>query len=153
MVKWIYGSNHLWQNEIRLQTTYSKTGCAVLVCVPNQLCTTLADVIQICGNSNEWMELRTNNLFLSSNHLPTTYQPTTYRPSTDHLPTIYRPPTDQFFMVQLVHNYPLQLDKQTNKQTKADRWIGKQTDRYKNTYSTHVKQHNRFLSHKKRTDW
>ena len=45
------------------------------------------------------MGLRTN-VFLSTDHLPTTYQPltnhlpTTYRPPTDHLPTTYRPLTD-----------------------------------------------------------
>ena len=41
------------------------------------------------------------NIFLSTDHLPTTY-----RPLTDHLLTTYRPLTDHFFMVQLVHNYP-----------------------------------------------
>ena len=49
----------------------------------------------------------------STDHLPTTYRPptnhlpTTYRPLTDHLPTTYRPLTDHFFMVQLVHDYPV----------------------------------------------
>ena len=48
-----------------------------------------------------------------TDHLLTTYRPltdhllTTYRPLTDHLPTTYWPLTDHFFMVQLVHDYPL----------------------------------------------
>ena len=134
----IYGLNHLQQNKI------CKTGRAVLVCLLNQLCANLMDVIQIHGNSNEWIGLflstdhrpttdrpstnrpLTNHLpttywpptdHLPTNHLPTTYQPltnhlpTTYWPPTNHLPTTYQPTTYQttnhFFMVQLVHNYPL----------------------------------------------
>ena len=89
-----YGKTNLrleplkWQDEIWLWTACSKTGRAVLVCVPNWLLTIFVDAVQIYGNSNEWMGLHTN-IFLS----------------TDHLPTTYWAPTEHFFMVQLFHNY------------------------------------------------
>ena len=70
-------SSHLRQNEILLGN-HIQRNCT-------RLCTesTLRD---LC---DKWMGLPTN-VFLSTDHLPTTYQPLT-----DHLPTTYRPPTDQ----------------------------------------------------------
>ena len=95
-------SHHLWQNKIQLQTTYNEI---VLVCVLNRPCATLVDVIQIYGNSNEWMGVGTN-IFLSTDHLQTIYQPPTdHLPSTEHLPTTYWTVTNHFFTVQLVHYY------------------------------------------------
>ena len=83
-----YGTNHLRQNKIRLRTTYNEI---VLLCVLNWLCATLVDVIQIYGNSNEWMGVGTN-IFLSTDHLFTIYgPPTIYWTLTNHLPT----PTEQ----------------------------------------------------------
>ena len=84
-----YGKTNLrleplkWQNEIWLWTACSKTGRAVLVCVPNWLLTTFVDAVQIYGNSNEWMGLHTN-IFLSTDHLPATY-----RAPTEHLPSTF----------------------------------------------------------------
>ena len=112
--------------------------------------------------TNEWNSAQTIYSCLATTYRPPTNRPptdhllTTYRPPTDHLPTIYQPSTDHlptnFLWCSLFTiTHCSWINRQTNKG--RSRWIGKQTDRYKNTYSTHVKQHNRFLSHKKRTDW
>ena len=60
-----YCSSHLWYlNKFTARTTYGKKQFGskphsvklYSFCVSNPLCVTLVDVIQIYGNSNEWME-------------------------------------------------------------------------------------------------